>query len=53
MQVGAMVAYKGRLLASSGPVLRLYEMGKKRLLRKCEYKRCVNWLVEIFSAGMC
>ncbi|KAL6757658.1 CPSF A subunit region-domain-containing protein [Haematococcus lacustris] len=37
--VGAVAGYKGRLLASSGPVLRLYELGKKKLLRKCEYKK--------------
>jgi hypothetical protein len=33
---------QGRLLAGCGPVLRLYECGKKKLLRKCEYKRCVK-----------
>lgn len=37
--VGAVCGFKGRLLAGSGPVLRLYELGKKKLLRKCEYKR--------------
>ncbi len=37
--VGALCPYKGKLLASSGPVLRLYELGKKKLLRKCEFKR--------------
>ncbi len=37
--VGAVCAYKGKLLARRGPVLRLYESGKKKLLRKCEFKR--------------
>jgi hypothetical protein len=30
---GALAAFKGRLLAGVGPVLRLYELGKKKLLR--------------------
>ncbi len=33
---------QGRLLVGCGPILRLYEMGRKKLLRKCEYKRCVR-----------
>ncbi len=37
--VGAVCAYKGRLLVSSGPILRMFELGKKKLLRKCEYRR--------------
>mmetsp|Transcript_4234 Transcript_4234/g.6990 ORF Transcript_4234/g.6990 Transcript_4234/m.6990 type:complete len:1205 (-) Transcript_4234:464-4078(-) len=49
--VGALTAYKGRLLASSGPVLRLYELGKKRLLRKCEYKRLPQNVVSIHVLG--
>jgi splicing factor 3B subunit 3 len=34
----AMVAYRGRLLVGMGSALRLYDLGKKRLLRKCEYR---------------
>ena len=34
----AMVAYRGRLLVGIGSALRLYDLGKKRLLRKCEYR---------------
>lgn len=30
--------YEGRLLASIGNKLRIYELGKRKLLRKCEYK---------------
>ena len=36
---GALTAFKGRLLAGVGSVLRIYELGKKKLLRKCEYKK--------------
>ena len=36
---GALVGFKGRLLAGVGNVLRIYELGKKKLLRKCEYKK--------------
>lgn len=35
---GALCAHQGRLLASVGKVLRLYDLGKKKLLRKCENK---------------
>jgi len=41
----ALCAYKGKLLAGIGTVLRLYDIGKKRLLRKCENKNfpvCIN-----------
>ena len=34
----ALCGYKGKLLAGIGTVLRLYDIGKKRLLRKCENK---------------
>jgi splicing factor 3B subunit 3 len=30
--------FEGRLLASVGKCLRIYELGKRKLLRKCEYK---------------
>lgn len=34
----ALLAFQGRLLAGVGNALRIYEMGKKKLLRKCENK---------------
>ena len=37
---GALAAFKGRLLAGVGPIVRLYDLGKKKLLRKSEYRRC-------------
>ena len=45
---GALAAFKGRLLVGVGPILRLYDMGKKKLLRKSEYRRyaayCDPWI---------
>jgi splicing factor 3B subunit 3 len=35
---GALCAFQGRLLAGVGRVLRIYDLGKKKLLRKCENK---------------
>lgn len=34
----ALCSYNGRLLAGVGRLLRLYDLGKKKLLRKCENK---------------
>lgn len=34
----AVCSYNGRLLAGVGRMLRLYDLGKKKLLRKCENK---------------
>lgn len=46
---GALAAFKGRLLVGVGPILRLYDMGKKKLLRKSEYRRYASnplpWLM--------
>ena len=33
---GAMIPFNGRLLVGVGSTLRLYDMGRKKLLRKCE-----------------
>lgn len=35
---GALCSHNGRLLAGVGRMLRLYDLGKKKLLRKCENK---------------
>jgi len=35
---GAIAAFKGKLLAGIGRYLRVYDLGKKKLLRKCENK---------------
>lgn len=34
----ALCAYQGKLLVGVGRMLRLYDLGKKKLLRKCENK---------------
>ncbi|KAA8534276.1 hypothetical protein F0562_031793 [Nyssa sinensis] len=39
--------FQGRLLAGIGPVLRLYDLGKRRLLRKCENKLFPNTITSI------
>ena len=36
---GALVGFKGRLLAGIETTVRLYDMGKKKLLRKCEHRK--------------
>ncbi|KAK3409052.1 spliceosome-associated protein 130 A [Eucalyptus grandis] len=43
----ALCQFQGRLLAGIGSVLRLYDLGKKRLLRKCENKLFPNTIVSI------
>lgn len=37
---GALAQYDGKLLVGVGPMLRLYDFGKKKLLRKCEHRVC-------------
>lgn len=37
----AVMAFQGKLVAGVGKALRLYDMGKKKLLRKVENKVCV------------
>jgi len=34
----ALCAFQGRLLVGMGKVLRIYDLGKRKLLRKCENK---------------
>ncbi|KAL2323889.1 hypothetical protein Fmac_022947 [Flemingia macrophylla] len=45
----ALCQFQGRLLAGIGPVLRLYDLGKRRLLRKCENKLFPNTIVSIHA----
>lgn len=44
---GALAAFKGRLLAGVGPIVRLYDLGKKKLLRKSEYRRYSCFFVPV------
>lgn len=45
----ALCQFQGRLLAGVGSVLRLYDLGKRRLLRKCENKLFPNALNSIHT----
>lgn len=41
----AIAPFQGRVLVGVGKLLRIYDMGKKKLLRKCENKVSVPWPV--------
>ncbi len=41
----------GRLLVGVGKVLRIYDMGKKKILRKCENKSFPNMITAIHTQG--
>ncbi|CAK9005201.1 Probable splicing factor 3B subunit 3 [Durusdinium trenchii] len=43
--------FEGRLLASVGKNLRVYELGKRKLLRKCEYKNIPEGLMWMHVKG--
>ncbi|KAG2730117.1 hypothetical protein I3843_01G272800 [Carya illinoinensis] len=45
----ALCQFQGRLLAGIGNVLRLYDLGKRRLLRKCENKLFPSSIVSIHT----
>jgi splicing factor 3B subunit 3 len=44
-------SFQGRVLISVGNLLRIYDMGKKKLLRKCENKQIPNQIVQIQTMG--
>lgn len=46
----ALLAFGGRLLAGVGSALRLYDIGKRQLLRKCEAK-LPSWATTLQSQG--
>eukprot|EP01116_Phalansterium_solitarium_P022015 TRINITY_DN7109_c0_g1_i1.p1 TRINITY_DN7109_c0_g1~~TRINITY_DN7109_c0_g1_i1.p1 ORF type:complete len:1188 (+),score=598.46 TRINITY_DN7109_c0_g1_i1:160-3723(+) len=48
---GALAAFQGRLLAGIGNTLRIYDLGKKKLLRKCEHKNFPNLIVTLTAHG--
>lgn len=48
---GALCGFQGRLVAGVGKILRIYDLGKKKLLRKCENKHIPNQIVNIQSMG--
>lgn len=47
----AICSYQGRILVGVGKMLRLYDFGKKKLLRKCENKHIPNAIVSINAIG--
>ncbi|KAJ3040626.1 Splicing factor 3B subunit 3 [Rhizophlyctis rosea] len=47
----AMCPFQGRLLVGMGNALRIYELGKRKLLRKCENKQFPNVIVSIHTQG--
>ncbi|KAF1317873.1 Pre-mrna-splicing factor rse1, partial [Globisporangium splendens] len=47
----AMCEFQGRLLVSVGKALRIYDLGKKKMLRKCENRNFPSILVELKAAG--
>jgi len=47
----ALHAFNGKLLVGIGNLLRMYDLGKKKLLRKCENKSIPNTIVSIESMG--
>lgn len=42
---GAIAPFQGRALIGIGKFLRIYDLGKKKLLRKCENKVCVEQFI--------
>ena len=47
----ALAHFQGRLLAGIGKTLRLYEMGKRQLLRKCELRGLPTMIKTLQGAG--
>jgi len=48
---GALCPFQGRLLIGVGNLLRIYDLGKKKLLRKCENKNFPNHIHSIQTQG--
>ncbi|CAG8434541.1 5348_t:CDS:10 [Diversispora eburnea] len=47
----ALLGFQGRLLAGVGKALRIYDLGKRKLLRKCETKAIPNCIVNLHTQG--
>jgi len=47
----ALCPFQGRLLVGMGNALRIYDLGKKKLLRKCESKSFPNFITSIQTQG--
>ncbi len=48
---GSLCAFQGRLLVGMGHSLRIYDLGKKKLLRKCENKNFPNFITSLHTQG--
>eukprot|EP00656_Telonema_subtile_P000860 TRINITY_DN1040_c0_g3_i1.p1 TRINITY_DN1040_c0_g3~~TRINITY_DN1040_c0_g3_i1.p1 ORF type:complete len:1192 (-),score=391.23 TRINITY_DN1040_c0_g3_i1:125-3700(-) len=47
----ALCAFQGRLLVGLAKTLRIYDLGKKKLLRKCENRAFPNFIVSLQAIG--
>ncbi|PLN75625.1 pre-mRNA-splicing factor rse1 [Aspergillus taichungensis] len=47
----ALLAFQGRLVAGLGPILRVYDLGMKQLLRKCQAPVVPNTIVGLQTQG--
>ncbi|KAF9585053.1 Splicing factor 3B subunit 3 [Lunasporangiospora selenospora] len=47
----ALLHFQGRLLAGIGRALRIYDLGKRKLLRKCENRNIPNAIVTLHNQG--
>ncbi|GAU95977.1 hypothetical protein RvY_07491 [Ramazzottius varieornatus] len=47
----AIAAFQGRVAVGMGRLLRLYDLGKKKLLRKCESKQIPNMITDVKTMG--
>ncbi|KAI7862693.1 CPSF A subunit region-domain-containing protein [Spinellus fusiger] len=47
----ALLSFQGRLLAGVGKALRIYDIGKKKMLRKCENKNIPHCVVSLHTQG--
>uniref|UniRef100_A0AAY5ESN1 Splicing factor 3B subunit 3 n=1 Tax=Electrophorus electricus TaxID=8005 RepID=A0AAY5ESN1_ELEEL len=47
----AISPFQGRVLVGVGKLLRVYDLGKKKLLRKCENKHVPNMVTGIYTIG--
>ena len=48
---GAICAFQGRVLVGVGNLLRVYDLGKRKMLRKCECKQLPNRVMHISTQG--
>ncbi|XP_022082283.1 splicing factor 3B subunit 3-like [Acanthaster planci] len=47
----AICPFQGRVLVGVGRLLRIYDLGKKKMLRKCENKHIPNFIINIQTSG--